>query len=328
MMNLIWFIGFGGGETVVITSRIAALVFLAVTYFALTTMPDLHERITRCLPWLVLLAVVFNAYNLAHPFAFVPQESDFAFMFRAAGIYVNPNTAGAAIVLGMLLSMPAVKERWRAWFVCISAVGVAMTLSRGAILMFLCVCIGLTFLGALSRRVVWTVIAIVAGVLAILLLLVGPALLDLFGGVEQLERLMILLNPGDAADFSQDERVYLAEHGWAQFIGSPLAGNGVGSTETWVLRASTHNQYLQFMSDFGVLGALIMPVLALVLVWGRTFRDVIPLAVAGCVILWSFLSHNVLTEYFWLMAIAMAAAAPSVRRPQQLPGAGVAFAAN
>lgn len=310
LTNLSWFIAFGGGDTVIINSRVAALAFLAIAYFAFSTQPHVLERVTRLFPWLVLLAVFLNAYNLANPFAFVPPESDFALMVRAAGIYINPNTAGSAIVLGMLLSMPAVAERWMPWFVCISAAGVAMTLSRGAILMFLCVCMGLVVTGILSRRVILKIAAIAAGAVIILIKLAGPTWLELLGSFGNVERVLVLLNPDEAGDFSTAERVFLAEQGWIQFVSNPLTGNGVGSTETWTLRGSTHNQYLQLMSDFGILGLFIIPALALVLAWGRSLRDVVPLGVAGCVILWSFLSHNVLTEYFWLLAIAVAAATP------------------
>jgi O-antigen ligase len=189
--------------------------------------------------------------------------------------------------------------------------GVTITLSRGAVLVFVFVLGALFYLGRLSRQTVVAVAIILGSLVAALVLFLWPIFSDVVGNLGNLDRLLLIMNPSDQADFSQNERVYLAEYGWAQFLDSPSFGNGIGSTETWIHRSSTHNQYLQFMSDFGVTGMFVMPGLALALCIGRTRHDIVPLGIAGCVLLWSFVSHNVLTEYYWLIAIALAAAMPS-----------------
>jgi len=311
LLNIVWYMAMGGGETVIVTSRISALVFLALAYFAFSTSERIRVTVLRAMPWLAILACLLNAYNLLHPFAFVPAESEFAFMRRAAGIYINPNAAGAAIVLAVLISIETVPSRWRALFICVCAMGVTVTLSRGAVLVFVMVIGAMVVLGKLSRQTVVTLAIILGSLIAAVTLFLWPVISDVVGNLGNLDRLLLIMNPSDQADFSQNERVYLAEYGWAQFLESPLVGNGIGSTETWIHRSSTHNQYLQFMSDFGLAGMFIMPGLALALCIGRTRHDVVPLGIAGCVLLWSFVSHNVLTEYYWLIAIALAAAMPS-----------------
>jgi O-antigen ligase len=123
-----------------------------------------------------------------------------------------------------------------------------------------------------------------------------------------LDRLEWILDPTGRSDFSQEERVELLERGWAQFLTSPLVGNGVGSTELWEERYSTHNMYVLLASDFGFIGLLILPCIVLAAVGSRAagFSDA---AVAGQFLLfWGLFSHNVLSEYYLLVVIGLIAA--------------------
>jgi O-antigen ligase len=104
----------------------------------------------------------------------------------------------------------------------------------------------------------------------------------------------------------------LAERGWLQFVASPLFGNGLGSTELWELRTSTHNLYIMLASDFGLVGWLVLPVLLLAAV--RRDITTLPGGVAAVfLLLWGLVSHNVLGEYYILIAISLMAAISSTR---------------
>lgn len=309
-MNLIWFILDGGGEPLVIFARIASLFFLAIAYFALASSPDLVDRLRRLVAGVVLLSVVLNCYQLPNPYAFVPAGHEFAMVGRAAGIYVNPNSSGAAVVLGMVLSAGVIAPRWRGWFVVIAGVGVILTLSRAAVLGYFVAMMGLAFVGVLSKRTLLFIAALAVVIAAFSVVFIWPLVEGFVGGTDGIERLLWFLNPEERSDFSANERTMLAEEGWQQFVNRPLLGNGVGSTELWALRASTHNQYLQFMSDFGIAGALILPAMigAIVLRKGPVNKSATVAMV--CVALFGLVSHNIYNEYFWLLGIALAAALP------------------
>jgi O-antigen ligase len=140
------------------------------------------------------------------------------------------------------------------------------------------------------------------------IIFVWPVVSDAIGGAAGIERLLWFLDPEGRADFSADERTYLAEMGWQQFLDHPLLGNGIGSTELWMHRSSTHNQYLQLLSDFGIAGAIIVPGLIGTIAFRRDGIQKATLIVIVCVALWGLVTHNMFTEYYWLVAIALVAA--------------------
>jgi O-antigen ligase len=129
------------------------------------------------------------------------------------------------------------------------------------------------------------------------------------------DRLLWILDPEGRSDFSQAERLQLAEQGWRQLLASPIFGNGVGSTEFWQLRSSTHNLYLMLGSDFGVAGLLVLPFLLLAALRGQWRAAGGGAAAAVFLLFWGLLSHNVLTEFYCLVAISLiAASADRARR--------------
>jgi O-antigen ligase len=252
-----------------------------------------------------------NCYDIANPFALIPAQSEFAVLGRATGLYGNPNQAGAALVLGFILTITLVPSRWRALYLSYVGIGIALTLSRSALLGFALVVLALVFTTRLMLRQVAlaTAIWLVAGWLtAAYVLPVFAQQLNLDPQVI-IDRLTWIIDPVAKADFSQLERAYVADLGWGQFLSSPIFGNGIGSTELWAARSSTHNQYLLLLSDFGVLGAAVIPALLLATLIGPSARAVPERwAFAAFIALFAAASHNVLTEYYMLLAFATMAA--------------------
>jgi O-antigen ligase len=313
-MNLAWFALGGGGDPSIIFARLAGLSFLAVAYFAFRSSPDLVFRLRRLIAGVVVLSVALNCYQLLNPFAYVPLGHEFEVIGRAAGIYVNPNSSGAAIVIGMVLSAGVIPPRWRGWFVAFAAIGAVSTISRAAVLGYFIAVMGLAISGVLSRKTLLQVGVIAAVTVAFSVVFLWPLVSGVVGGADGVERLLWFLNPGERADFSANERTMLAEEGWRQFVNHPLVGNGVGSTELWALRASTHNQYLQLMSDFGIAGALVLPAMIGVIVLRKGSINRTAVVAMICVGLFGLVTHNIYNEYFWLVGIALAAALPDDER--------------
>ena len=108
------------------------------------------EDVLRITKWLVVLAtlgaVVLNAYDLAYPGTFSEVAG------RGAGLFINPNGAGMAIVVGCLIGLPVLPKYWRELFLVVSSLGVLATFSREAILAQFIVVVGAGIARAVSMR--------------------------------------------------------------------------------------------------------------------------------------------------------------------------------
>lgn len=300
----------GGGDPVILTQRMLSLLLALFAFLAFTSSPAALHAARRALAWVLVLSVLVNFYDITHPLTLVPATSDFATLGRAAGFFMNPNQAGAALVLGLTLCLGVVAPRWRMAFLVFVAAGIVLTLSRGALLGLALVVLALFVTGRELKPFQVFKAAAVAGLVGFVAWQVFAAEFESRFNIDPglvLDRVLWILDPSGRSDFSQAERVLLAERGWMQFISSPFWGNGLGSTELWEVRQSTHNLYVMLASDFGLMGFLILPLI----VASSTGRRIFSLhggVAATFVLMWGLLSHNVLTEFYMMLGIAMMAA--------------------
>jgi len=303
---LIWYVAQGGGEPALLRQRLLGVAVCAASYLVFATNPAALHAARRALVAMVVLAVLVNAYDITHPFALIPADSEFSIVGRAAGFFINPNQAGAALVAGFTLSVGVVAPRWRPAYLVLVAIGVALTFSRAAILGLVLVTFLLAFRGrSLSFRQVAAAVIVLASVSWITWLLVAAELEDRFHIDPEvaLDRVFWILDPSNRSDFSEWERLMLLERGWEQFL-----GNGLGSTELWEARSSTHNEYVMQASDFGVLGLFVLPAFVLAAVGTQRFA-LTDAAVTGLFLLfWGLFSHNILSEFYLLLTISLIAA--------------------
>ena len=265
----------------------------------------------------VLFAVAANCYELFHPLSF---SRDFG---RSAGLYLNPNISGAAIVIGMAASVGSLPRRWRPCLVAASGVGVLLTLSRGGLVVWAATA-GVLWLGGVFR-VRDLLAAVVVGAVGLGLLAVTTGLGSRAAGALELARsdpnTWERLDPG--ASVGSSSAVARAEAFSAAaelFARHPLGGAGLASTVEWSHPVSTHNIYIRVLAEYGLLGALLVPILVFAIGWA-----VVPscrasgLAVAVFVCLWGFVSHNILDERPLVVAMGLAIAFPRLPiRPRGL----------
>lgn len=308
---LAWYVGQGGGDAIVLRQRLLGLAVCGASYLVFALNAAALQAARRALVVMVVMAVLVNAWDITHPFMLIPADSEFSIIGRAAGFFINPNQAGAALVAGFALSVSVLPPRWRAAYLALVAIGVGLTFSRAAILGLVLVSFALAFRGrSLSLRQVVAAVIVVAVITWVVLLLVSAELQDQFKIDPEIamERLLWVLDPTGQPDYSEWERLALLERGWEQFLASPVIGNGVGSTEFWEARSSTHNMYVTLASDFGVIGLFILPgiVLAAVGSWVGRLTDAVVTALF--LLFWGFFSHNILSEYYLLLTISLVAA--------------------
>jgi O-antigen ligase len=308
---LVWFVGQGGTDPMLIRERLLGVLVCLASYLVFASSPATLRAARQAVVWVVLLSAAVNFYDITHPFALIPADSEFALFGRASGFFINPNQSGAALVVGFALSVGVVPRAWRSAYLVAVMIGVAVTLSRAAILglalVSLCLAIGGRTLSV--RQLAVSLVTV--GLLGWLAWTVTAAQLEARFNINPevaADRLFWILDPIGSADYSQEEREQLVERGWGQFLASPWIGNGVGSTETWEARSSTHNEYVLLASDFGIVGLLVYPLIVLAALGFRTSWFDEATAAGGFLLFWGLFSHNILGEFYLLTALALVAA--------------------
>lgn len=287
--------------------RITSIVFVCLMYM-------LYEQKSLKHIKYVIMAVVFmtianNFIELAIPKIFTELNTG-----RPAGFYINPNKSGCSLVLGLIFTIDIVKKQHRWFYMFFILAGILATFSRGSILGWLLCALFLTIARVLSekRR---TVVAS-AFVLVLVLALSNPIKLiaDYAGGSDGaswdvLDRLEQFQNPS-LDDDSAKERKAVVGYAMLMFGKHPYWGNGLASTHKWtVSEVSTHNMYLFYMADHGIIGVLFLPGAILAVIWKNKGQTVVQI---GCfavfMALWGIFSHNVLEERNILCLFSLLAA--------------------
>jgi O-antigen ligase/polysaccharide polymerase Wzy-like membrane protein len=266
----------------------------------------------------VLIAVALNIYELFAPMTFSRV------LGRSAGLFEDPNMAGEALVLGMILSVTLLAPAYRVPFILLTGVGVFLTLSRGGILVWVIAVAGLLFMRQLSSKDMVRSVFI-AFVLVILVLL--PRWDQLLTTWERtgvlnmnvLERLTWLSDPSGTSDRSSWERMYVAKQAWEKIADHPLLGSGTGSAHQQSIQGTaTHNQYLSFMIDHGILGVMILPLFILAATWGaRDESRAVAIVFASAVIVLSLFTHSILHRHHALLLFCMMAAMAAMSRNRE-----------
>jgi O-antigen ligase len=213
----------------------------------------------------VLASVVINYIDFvlgsATPFSNVPG--------RAAGMYVNSNISGSALIFGMVLSVHVLPKRFR-WFYCLFVgTGIVLTFSRSSIMGWTIAMIALSWKNTFVLRRAPSIAIVTTLVIIMSVMLVMGAWVGLFkaaGVGNYLDRNAQARISGSffgQSDYSSMSRKYVAERAFQMFLEAPLLGHGLGATETVEYGVSAHNMYLRLGVDMGIVGVLML----LVFLW-------------------------------------------------------------
>jgi len=246
---------------------------------------------TRFIALATLLAITLNLYETIRPGSFLSDVSG-----RSVGLYVNPNDAGMAVVLGCLLGIAGVPKAWREIYVAGAAAAVLSTLSRESIFGMVVVLIGVT----IRRAISFQRLLLVAGVVGTVLLAinVAQALRENKDLTLASSRLSLKLS-----DSSSSERLRLAAGMVASFEEAPFLGHGFGTSNYWTESNESHNLYLSFLADYGILGVTVIPCLVLSIA-RRTWHFY---TFAATFFVWCFFTHYIFNDDFGLIALAVEA---------------------
>ena len=306
-LTVLWFFLSSQSETAWQEVRWRFLTIIEILVFLMIFWePHATKLARKMLVLAVLIGVVVDIYEVFAPLSFSKVIG------RSAGLYENPNMAGEALVLGMILSVTVLVPRYRGPFILLTGIGILSTLSRAAVLMWVIAAAGLILTGGLRLKDL-----LVSGAVGLLLVV-----LVLFPRWDQLlttwestgvanvnvqERLEWFTDPFGVSDQSSWERKYLAKRAWDKIAERPFIGRGTGSSyETGI---PPHNQYLSFMLDHGLIGVMIVPLLILAVTWGARGDGRRVAIIFGCgILMLSLFTHSILNTSYSLILLPLMAA--------------------
>ncbi len=275
-------------------SKVIAAVFILIFPYVFS---DLRMKRAFCLGCgaLACFAAGLNVFDLV--------TSTFSTTAgRAAGFYLNPNIAGFMIPCLGLMAMPALSRWWRYAVWAIVVIGTVVTFSRAAYLFLVVGTVGLSWLGYLgSRRHRYLFAGLALPIAAALVLALSTGALYAVVAASPLgphlnENAIQRLGGGEKSALENDstsQRAELVTTALTYFERSPLIGSGFNATNEWELDQGTHNIYLQFMVEGGLVGLSVYLALIGYLIFRA--RDV-GVVVGLLIVLQGVFNHNLLDD--------------------------------
>lgn len=316
-LTLAWFFLSSQSDMAWQEVRLRGLAIMELILFLLLLAhPNTIRFARQTLVIMVLFGAALNIYEL-----FVPMSFSLV-LGRSAGLYMNPNQAGQALVLGMLLSVSVLPAWLRAPFILLTGIGILTTVSRSAILQWMIVVVIFMLMRSVRPRDFVLPVSVSLLLVAVLLLPRWEQFLTTLEregvlNTDVMERMEWFMDPSSVSDDSSYGRRILAKEAWERTAEHPFLGGGTGFSREMVV--GTHNQYLMFMQDHGLLGAVIFPLLVLAVTWG-TRGEARSLAILfGCSVMFqAFFSHDVLYQTEVLMLFALMAVMSSTSREGEM----------
>ena len=170
---------------------------------------------------------------------------------RYSGFFLDPNAAGFACLIGVILTFSIKSDKWRYVFLLFFTFSGALTFSRTFILLWVIIILISTFQ---NRK---NVSIFVAGFLAITLLLSIASSLSL--NTDRLNILDSLFEKGKIDNsIGNDSRTETWSKYYDLIFDSPVFGNGYETfTSDQIYEAGVHNNYLRVLGEGGIIPFLI-----------------------------------------------------------------------
>lgn len=331
LFSLIYVLCFYGQHSFVdasyqeLRNRILSESFLIIMCLIFAKYPQI-QNLTRVAIFLAVLLTVFNNIReLSDPLAFQGLN----ITGRSAGYYINPNRTGFGLILGMIFGVGILPKGLRILFTLLVFFGTFLTFSRSALLGWFVVMAIFLQSGVIPRK---HFLFGVVGMTAMIVVL-GPVLSNL--DVNELQnsglinidiknitgRLEWFQNPVNNTEDSGDARVEVVKVAWDMFVEHPILGNGIASTKNLNnLGISTHNTYLLFLTEHGILGIFILPLLVYSVTWhSRGESKQIALAFSSYILLCGLFTHNIVEDRTMLISFSLMAAMNVTSRLEQKP---------
>ena len=125
-------------------------IIIILAYYWILSEKKSHIKVARvAMLHATIITVVLLIIDFFIPGTILDRSSDFFIAGRSSGLTLNPNTAGTVLILGLILSLDMVYKRLRLLYMLIVFMGVLVTFSRSAILLYLI----LTLIFAIQKKI-------------------------------------------------------------------------------------------------------------------------------------------------------------------------------
>ncbi len=267
----------------------------------------------------LILAMATCVLDFVNPGNFVPFDHPSSNPGRAAGFYVNANSAGFAMISGAIASIGLLNASLRPALIAAVSGAIVLTFSRGAFLVWSFVILYWYHCRTVTLRDLGVALAAMLVLSIVIATAFASVQLEQSSINNILERTEWLSNPLDIQDDSGLERAGVLRLAWIYFLQSPAFGHGLGTTYLWEERSGTHNIYMELVVQFGLFG----PLLLLWLFYGVAYKTTLTSktmcrASILAFIFWGLFSHNLLSDYSIPVMFALISAMGH-SRPTRLP---------
>jgi len=259
--------------------------------------------------WVVIFSVIINIYD------FISLDiSQFSSIYgRGAGLYMDPNICGTALTMGYILTISNIRPNWKFAYSLWGFLGILLTQSRGGIFIFSSILVFFSFKGVFSKKSV----LVFGSVFMLLISAVGLKLYndhkdDFFSKLQafdtMFERYEQLINP-KVKHVKEDTRMKILTIYCSLWLESPVLGKGIGASNYYEEdvfqrgfdhKISSHNQLLNMMVDFGIVGfILFFSFLYALLIYDSTFLYTIEsMTFLYAFLLFAMVSHTLLADFY------------------------------
>jgi hypothetical protein len=297
-------------------TRVLSIIFLLLTLIIFSKY-YLVQKFTRyAIISAGLLGTIINIYEFFNPLVFIAVNET----GRAAGFYINPNTSGCALVLSLIFGVDLLQRKYRIPFALLIGIGIFITFSRGSLLGWIIVMIIFTTTNVTPRYQLFLWLGGLVMMITVVVAITGN-----FFNLDSLQdmglindnvmgRLQEFGSPSNTDDDAALARIEVVKLAWQMFSEHPFIGNGIASTRALSVGGlsthdiSTHNMYLYFMTDHGIIGAFVYP--SLIYAVMHSYQQNNKYIIYGFVVfylIWGFFSHNIVEQRFHLMTFSLMA---------------------
>lgn len=267
-----------------------------------------HNTFKPFLSILILAAPLMLLYGFVDPTFFHSKvDSNVDVIGRSGGTWFNPNIAGEAVLLGLVMARNWVPRLIFIVAFVLSGFAVMATGSRAAMIGWLLLSLYCMKAGNLPKLFMAIPVLLAVFYSSILLLVedIISSIPEQAAGAENLlARLQFMSGSVDLADGGGDERSVLLFDAISEALQRPLVGHGHDFTSAFQSGAGSHNFLIQLWHMHGLLGVLAVVMLAFLLyryATGTRFAN-LSLFAFGWFVLFS---HNIIEYNLWLVFFAM-----------------------
>jgi len=283
--------------------EVFSLVIIYVVAWMVSLLYLNYGSNTHLFKYLLLALSILVVFNFFYPGFLYNYEAVGSVFGRSGATYVNPNMAGEALLILLILAIGEDKDVIKSWVLAIVFFAIFLTFSRSAILFTLL----LAVLVCLKNLKIFLFFGI--GLVFTYIVLLGILDSSMFSEstIDNLRGRLDLFTTLNYIDDSANSRLSVVNHSLDHFLKSPVFGNGINYTSTPSFGGvRPHNTLLLLIVEFGLIG-LAMYIYVVVLLLRRavsknTVYGFMPILMF---IFFSMFNHDILSQLNWLVFLIL-----------------------